>query len=182
MLFCLTNASNFCSYPGWDVGIDPFTTPTPPRIAFGGGGVASVNDFEGPYIACNFVHSPPPGAIAEVRAGSSITFHWSQWLYSHKGPITAWMAPYSGSVADVKVNDLEFIKFAEDTIDKDGVWGTVRMMDQTNGSWTATIPADIKPGTYVVRQEVSLSRPTSATPIRTLFLTSSLRSLPFTLP
>lgn len=176
------NPAESSSYPGWDVGIDPFTTPTPPRIAFGGGGVASVNDFEGPYIACNFVHSPPPGAIAEVRAGSSITFHWSQWLYSHKGPITAWMAPYSGSVADVKVNDLEFIKFAEDTIDKDGVWGTVRMMDQTNGSWTATIPGDVKPGTYVVRQEVSLSRSTSAASIHTCSLRLLCRSLPFTLP
>lgn len=107
-------------------------------------------------IACAKVHSPAPGAIAEVRAGSNITFHWSRWLYSHKGPITAWMAPYEGNISDVDVNQLEFFKFAEDTMDEDGVWGTVRLMDKTNGTWTATVPADIKPGNYVIRHEVSL--------------------------
>jgi len=64
------------------------------------------------------------------------------------------MAPYTGKVSDVNVNDLEFVKFSEDTIDANGVWGTDRMMDDTNGTWTATIPADIKPGSYIIRQEV----------------------------
>lgn len=107
-----------------------------------------------PDLACNSGHNPIPGAIAEVRAGANITFHWSHWLYSHKGPITAWMAPYVGDVAQVDLNKLEFIKFAEDTMDKNGVWANVRMMNQTNGTWTATVPADIKPGNYIIRQEV----------------------------
>ena len=64
------------------------------------------------------------------------------------------MAPYVGDVADVDVNELEFFKFAEDTTDGDGVWGTDRLIDNTNGTWTATIPADIKPGNYIIRQEV----------------------------
>ena len=89
-----------------------------------------------------------------MRAGSDVTFHWSHWLYSHKGPITAWMAPYEGDVADVDVNELEFVKFAEDTVDEEGVWANVRMMDEGNGTWTAKIPADIRPGNYIVRQEV----------------------------
>jgi hypothetical protein len=66
------------------------------------------------------------------------------------------MAPYSGNIADIDVNQLEFVKFAEDAIDEKGVWATVRMMDETNGTWTATIPADIKPGNYIIRQEVRL--------------------------
>lgn len=98
--------------------------------------------------------NPVPGTIAEVRAGSNITFHWSRWLYSHKGPITAWMAPYDGDIAQVNVNELEFIKFGEDTMDENGVWANIRMMDQTNDTWTATIPADMKPGNYVIRHEV----------------------------
>ncbi|CAI4219785.1 unnamed protein product [Parascedosporium putredinis] len=140
-------------YPGWDVRLDRGQSPAPARIAFGGGDVGPVTDANSPDIACNRGHSPAPGAIAEVRAGSDITFHWSHWLYSHKGPITAWMAPYEGDIADVDVNELEFFKFAEDTIADDGRWGTVRMMDDTDGAWTATVPADIKPGKYVVRQE-----------------------------
>jgi len=142
------------SYPGWDVYIDPLVTPKPARIAFGGGGVNPIFNVNGAELACN-VGPTPPGAIAEVRAGSSITFHWSRWLYSHKGPITAWLAPYEGDVAKVDVNKLEFFKITEDTVDDKGVWANVRMMDNTNGSWTATIPADIKAGTYVLRQEVS---------------------------
>lgn len=142
------------SYPGWDVRLDATLDPTPDRIAYGGGGVGPVTDADNPEIACNYVHNPAPGAIAEVRAGSDVTFHWSHWLYSHKGPITAWMAPYEGYIADVDVNELGFIKFAEDAIDENGIWANVRMMDDTNGTWTATIPADIKPGNYVIRQEV----------------------------
>jgi hypothetical protein len=65
------------------------------------------------------------------------------------------MAPYEGDIADVNVNELEFFKFAEEAVDADGVWGTVKLLDETNGTWTASIPADIKPGKYIIRQEVS---------------------------
>ncbi|KAK0652354.1 glycoside hydrolase [Cercophora newfieldiana] len=141
-------------YPGWDVRVDPLIKPAPARIAFGGGGVGPMTNISSPDMACSRNPTPAPGMTAEVRAGSNMTFYWSHWLYSHKGPITAWMAPYSGNIADVKVNDLEFFKIAEDTVDDNGVWGTVRMMDKTNHTWTATIPADIRPGTYIIRQEV----------------------------
>lgn len=108
-------------------------------------------------MACNTVHTPAPGFIAQARAGSNVTFHWSRWLHSHKGPITAWMAPYEGDVAAVDVNELEFVKFAEEAVDADGVWATDKLMDKTNGTWTATLPADIKPGKYIIRHEVCLS-------------------------
>jgi hypothetical protein len=143
------------SYPGWDVYLDPRQSPAPQRIAFGGGDVGPVTNGNSKAMACGTRHSPAPGGIAEVRAGSNVTFFWSHWLYSHKGPITAWMAPYEGDIAGVDVNELEFVKFAEDTVDGKGVWANVRMMDEGNGTWTAQIPADIKPGNYVVRHEVS---------------------------
>ncbi|EAQ83177.1 hypothetical protein CHGG_09581, partial [Chaetomium globosum CBS 148.51] len=140
-------------YPGYDIFIDPVLRPAPSRIAYGGGSTGPVFDATKADVACNTVHNPAPGYIAQARAGSSVTFHWSRWLYSHKGPMTAWMAPYSGDVADVNVNELEFFKFAEEAVDEEGVWGTVKLLDETNGTWTATIPADIKPGTYIIRQE-----------------------------
>ena len=143
------------SYPGWDVNIDASITPTPNRIAFGGGYVFPILDANSNDVACNRGNKPAPGDIAEVRAGSNITFHWSKWLYTHKGPITAWMAPYEGDVAHVNPNNLEFFKIAEET-NENGIWGTVRMIDSTNNTWTATIPADIKPGNYIIRQEVRL--------------------------
>ncbi len=67
------------------------------------------------------------------------------------------MAPYEGDVAAVNVNELEFVKFAEGAADTNGVWGTVKLMDNTNSTWTATIPADIKPGKYIIRHEVGNS-------------------------
>lgn len=143
------------SYPGYDIFIDPKLNPAPSRIAYGGGTPGPVFDADSADVACNTVHSPAPGFIAEARAGSDISFSWSRWLYSHKGPITAWMAPYEGDVADVNVNELEFFKFAEEAVDANGIWGTVKLLDETNGTWTASIPADIKPGTYIIRQEVS---------------------------
>ncbi|KAK1751082.1 glycosyl hydrolase family 61-domain-containing protein [Echria macrotheca] len=141
-------------YPGWDVALDPMLSPPPARIAFGGGIVGPIINISAAEMACNFGGSPRPSAIAEVRAGSNVTFHWSHWLYSHKGPITAWMAPYTGPVSAVNPNDLSFFKIAEDTVDAAGVWANVRMMDQTNRTWTATIPADIKSGTYIIRHEI----------------------------
>lgn len=134
--------------------LDPYIDPPPARIGFGGGYVFPILDPASKDMACNRVAKPAPGAVAEVRAGSSVTFHWSQWLYSHKGPITAWMAPYEGDISDVDVKELEFFKIAEDTFDDRGVWANVRMMDDTNMTWTAEIPADIKPGNYVLRHEV----------------------------
>ncbi|KAK3326847.1 glycosyl hydrolase family 61-domain-containing protein [Apodospora peruviana] len=105
-------------------------------------------------MACNTPHTPIPSAIAEVRAGSTVTFHCTRWLYSHKGPISAWMAPYKGSVDKVNVNKLQFFKIGEEAVDSKGVWGTVKLLDSTNGTWMTTIPADIKSGNYIIRHEL----------------------------
>ena len=135
--------------------IDAALSPAPKRIAYGGGIIAPVMDINSSAMACNRFPRPAPGDVAEVRAGGDVTFYWSNWLHSHRGPVSAWMAPYDGDVAAVDVGRLEFVKFAEETLGADGVWATDRMMARGNLSWTATIPADIKPGNYIVRQEVS---------------------------
>jgi hypothetical protein len=148
------------SYPSWDVFIDRTLNFTPSRIAYGGSSVAPINDVQSADMACNRFRSPVPNDMAKVRAGSNLTFYWSSWLYSHRGPVTAWLARYEGDIAKVDTTQLEFVKFAEETIDTDSrVWGTDRMMDETNLTYTATIPADIKPGTYIVRQEVCCKAP-----------------------
>jgi hypothetical protein len=106
-------------------------------------------------IACSYRHSPAPLNIATVRAGANVSFHWSHWLHSHKGPITAWMAPYEGDVKTVDVNKLKWFMIAEDAQDANGEWGTDRMMANDH-VWTTQIPADIKAGKYLVRQEVKI--------------------------
>ncbi len=70
-------------YPGWDVAIDPWFNPPPARIAYGGGIVGPIINISSPNMACNMGRSPAPGAIAEVRAGSKITFHWYvPWIHT----------------------------------------------------------------------------------------------------
>ncbi|KAK3326773.1 glycosyl hydrolase family 61-domain-containing protein [Apodospora peruviana] len=121
-------------YPGYDLYIDPYYSPKLPRIAYGVGSTGPIFDLTSPNIACNTPHSPIPSAIAEVRASSTVTFHWTRWLYSHKGPISAWMAPYDGTTNKVNVNQLKFFKIGEEAVDS---------------------KANIKPGNYVVRHEVT---------------------------
>jgi len=144
------------------------------RIAFGFhtgwdnvDGIAAVLSADSLGIACN-ADPTIPGEMAEARAGSNITFRWTDWLPSHRGPITTYMAPYEGNISDVNVNKLKFFK-----IDEAGIfpneqfgkltpeipwsvkpnWATDKMV-AANSTWTSTIPWDIKPGNYIVRHEV----------------------------
>lgn len=77
--------------------------------------MAPINNVNSPDMACNRFRRPVPNDVAVARAGSDVTFHWSSWLYSHRGPVTAWLARYDGPIADVDTTKLEFFKFAEET-------------------------------------------------------------------
>jgi hypothetical protein len=66
------------------------------------------------------------------------------------------MAPYSYPLSSLDATQLSFFKFAQDTVDATGVWANIRMMDDNNKTFTATIPADIKPGKYIVRHEIAV--------------------------
>lgn len=94
-----------------------------------------------------------PAETAEARAGSDITFRWTEWLPSHKGPMTTWMAPYEGDIAAVNVNKLRFFKVSEGGLYPDMQWATEKML-AANGQWNATIPWDIRPGKYIIRHEL----------------------------
>jgi len=66
------------------------------------------------------------------------------------------MAPYYDSdLGSVNVNELEFFKIAQDTVDDSGVWANEHMINNNNMTWTATIPADIRPGRYIIRHEIA---------------------------
>jgi hypothetical protein len=53
-----------------------------------------------PDITCN-KDAKAPALIAQARAGSNLTFMWSPWLVSHKGPLITYMAPYEGDIEKV---------------------------------------------------------------------------------
>jgi hypothetical protein len=129
------------------------------RVAFGFqangmniDGTAAIQDVNSKALACN-VRPTAPQVMANIRAGSNMEFIWTKWLPSHQGPMITWMAPYSGDIALVNVNKLEFFKVHEAGLFADGTWATDRMIAD-KGAWNTTIPHDIKPGKYVVRHEL----------------------------
>jgi cellulase len=123
------------------------------RVQFMSGATWPLQDLKSKAMACG-QDAKPAGLIAPARAGSNITVFWSPWVESHRGPLTNYLAPYSGDLAKVDLNSLKFFKVAEEGLGADGVWSTDRML-KNNGTWTTVIPADIKPGTYVLRHELT---------------------------
>jgi hypothetical protein len=92
--------------------------------------------------------------VANGRAGSNITYYWSPWLPSHRGPMTSYLAPYTGDLAKVNLNQLKFFKIAEDALHNDNkTWATDKLIAD-NGLWQTSIPGDISKGTYVLRHEL----------------------------
>jgi len=97
----------------------------------------------------------PAQLVANGRAGSNITYYWSPWLPSHRGPMTSYLAPYAGDLAKVNLNELKFFKIAEDALHSDGkTWATDTLIAD-NGLWNTAIPGDIKAGSYVLRHELT---------------------------
>ena len=106
-----------------------------------------------PDMTCN-KQAKAPALIAPARAGSNVTFMWSPWLVSHKGPLITYMAPYSGEIASANLQDLNFFKIAERGLLPDNkTWATDEMNQNKNVTY-ATIPHDIKAGKYIIRHEL----------------------------
>jgi lytic cellulose monooxygenase (C1-hydroxylating) len=92
--------------------------------------------------------------MATARAGSNVDFFWTKWLPSHQGPMITYLAPYTGPISSVNVNNLNFFKIHEAGEYPDGTFATDKMIKQ-NGAWNITLPHDIKAGTYVMRHELT---------------------------
>ncbi|KAF2395570.1 glycoside hydrolase family 61 protein, partial [Trichodelitschia bisporula] len=115
-------------------------------------GLGPVMDVSSPDIACRFSPLQAPQIHAVARAGSTISFKWTDWFANHKGPLLTYMGlmPTENS----SPNDVSYFKIHESTYDsKTEEWGS-DVLIKNNNVMTATIPSDIKPGFYVVRHEL----------------------------
>lgn len=92
---------------------------------------------------------------ATVAAGSSITAKWAQWTHA-QGPVMVYMAKCSGSCTSADSNSLKWFKIAETGLISgnlpNGQWGTGQVMNSL--SYTATIPAALAAGEYLIRHEL----------------------------
>ncbi|ORX73237.1 hypothetical protein DL89DRAFT_265374 [Linderina pennispora] len=94
-----------------------------------------------------------------IKAGSTITVEW-HWLedfpndvisFNHLGPCIAYMAPLESKGH----GDVWFKIFEEGYDPATKKWCVDKIREKAaHGQWNITIPADIKPGDYMIRTEI----------------------------
>lgn len=103
----------------------------------------------------------------KVQAGGSASFFWTSddkvinpngWAESHRGPVITYIAPCNGDCTAVDKTQLKWTKIAEEGIvsgpaNTQGYWATDKLREN-GGINSATIPSDIAPGKYVIRNEI----------------------------
>ncbi|CAG8952224.1 hypothetical protein HYFRA_00000964 [Hymenoscyphus fraxineus] len=147
-------------FPGFDVGQDPFKPVMPDKIAWtntaGDIGFINGSDYAEPNIICHR-DSKNAKLLAPIAAGGKITFQWTPWPDSHFGTITEHLADCKGDCTTVDKTSLEFFKISEagliDGTTKPQKWAATELIAQGN-KWEITIPANVKPGQYVLRHEI----------------------------
>ncbi|TRM70326.1 glycoside hydrolase family 61 protein [Schizophyllum amplum] len=107
-------------------------------------------------IHCNDAGSASGAQLtATVAAGAEITAQWDQWTH-REGPVMVYMADCGGDCSSVNSATLKWFKIDEagllsGTLGK-GEWGNGVIVDTLE--WTSTIPANLKPGNYMIRHEL----------------------------
>lgn len=133
---------------------DPYMSPAPERIvwAFPTAGNGPVEDVTTSDITCNKGATAAP-ISANVAAGADISFFWTVWPESHKGPVMTYMAACgSDDCSTADPTTLDFFKIDEAGY-TDGTWASDTLI-ANNNSRTVTVPSDIKPGGYIIRHEL----------------------------
>ncbi|KAF8650452.1 hypothetical protein AX16_005254 [Volvariella volvacea WC 439] len=145
--------ANGQSYPGWLPFSDNFANPPPQKIArripndgFVGAG--------SPDLACHIGGREGAPLVAEVAAGSQVTFNWQYWPGDHQGPVSTYMASCNGDCTNFDAYTARWFKLDADGYDPQSrTWGAARLI--ADGSrWVSTIPGDLAPGEYLMRNEI----------------------------
>ncbi|KAJ1894303.1 hypothetical protein LPJ66_005272 [Kickxella alabastrina] len=117
-----------------------------------------VKDPSSSDMTCGVPGKSIDAELCPVNAGSEMRLQFrnyddkskEDWIISssHKGPIMVYLAPLeSAGKGDV------WFKIFEHGY-SDGKWGIDLIRDDKEGKLTITIPADIKPGDYLLRSEI----------------------------
>ncbi|KAH8898867.1 hypothetical protein GQ53DRAFT_878088 [Thozetella sp. PMI_491] len=114
-----------------------------------------VKDLTSPNVACNVNGGKAGADFVPAAAGDTLTFEWYHntrgddiIASSHKGPIITYITAFTESDG----SDADWTKIAEDGLDgKD--WAVDKLI-AAKGKWDVKLPASLKAGKYLVRQEV----------------------------
>ncbi|KAH7028180.1 glycosyl hydrolase family 61-domain-containing protein [Microdochium trichocladiopsis] len=98
---------------------------------------------------------------APVAAGGAIHVQWNGWPEGHKGPVLSYLAFCVRGCNAVRKSELEFFKIEEAGLSDTAVptnlaemtWASDQLI-ANNNSWVVSIPAQLRPGFYVLRHEI----------------------------
>ncbi|KAK4210159.1 glycosyl hydrolase family 61-domain-containing protein [Rhypophila decipiens] len=143
-------------YQGYDVTSFPYQANPPRVIGWSAtntdNGFVSPDAFGTPDIICHRGAKPAQGH-ASVKAGSKVNLHWNPvWPESHQGPVIDYMAACNGPCETVDKSQLKWFKI--DGAGHDGTTWAADALVANGNSWLVQIPADLKPGNYVLRHEI----------------------------
>ncbi|KAK6534166.1 hypothetical protein TWF281_005501 [Arthrobotrys megalospora] len=133
---------------------DQYKNPAPDRItqAFWENGNSFIDDVTSTDIACN-KGAKPAKLVAPAPAGSEVTFFWTEWPESHKGPVITYLADCGGDCTTAVGSELNWFKIDEAGLLADGTWAAEALI-KNNNSYTLTLPSKIKNGQYLMRHEI----------------------------
>ncbi|KAJ6256511.1 Endoglucanase-4 [Drechslerella dactyloides] len=133
---------------------DQYKKPVPDRIvqAFWENGNSFVDDVTSKDIACD-KGAAPAKLVAPAFAGSEVTFFWTEWPASHKGPVITYLADCGGDCTTAVGSELNWFKIDEAGFLADGTWAAEQLI-KNNNTWTVTLPSKIKNGQYLMRHEI----------------------------
>ncbi|KAH7098758.1 family 61 endoglucanase [Auriculariales sp. MPI-PUGE-AT-0066] len=140
----------------WNPYKDPQQNVTRITRTFPDNGPIPDGDFVTADITCNVGGNIPVNATTVIPAGTTVEFLWTEWKSDHPGPIMTYLAKCSGGCSTFKGDTGNvWVKIQQDGYDasKDPPWASKRLYT-VNSTWSATIPATISPGEYLLRHEI----------------------------
>ncbi|KAJ5281991.1 hypothetical protein N7478_007363 [Penicillium angulare] len=151
---------NGVSYEGWDINVFPYESDPPAVIAWGtpntSNGFITPDQYNSTDIICHLSATNAKGH-APVAAGDKVNLQWTAWPDTHHGPVITYLANCGDSCETADKTTLEFFKISAvglvDDTDVPGAWGDDQLI-ANNNSWLVEIPPTLKPGYYVLRNEI----------------------------
>jgi len=148
-------------YTGYLPYSDPYY-PTPParivRKIPGNGPVENLALIDvqcNGYTAGGVAGSAPAPLVGTIAAGGTVTFNWTTWPDSHKGPIITYLARAPSDITQWSPGtSAVWFKIAQDGKDSSGKWAAAEKLLASNGLYSVRIPPKLSPGQYLIRHEI----------------------------
>ncbi|KDQ53476.1 glycoside hydrolase family 61 protein [Jaapia argillacea MUCL 33604] len=139
-------------YPGWSPFSDPYASPLPQRIVRKIPSDGPIEDAKSANISCNAGGETGTPVVAEVAAGTTVTFDWSYWPSDHLGPVSTYMTSCNSNCSSFDVSGAKWFKIDAAGYDN-GQWASAKLIAD-NFLWNSTVPEALAPGQYLMRHEI----------------------------